>query len=78
MGLLSLTVRTQVPALSWVPTQSSCQVECAEEDAAVARRRVVYFIFGICGCGCGWKGGKGVKGVDRMQWDVGEVWSSIS
>jgi hypothetical protein len=43
-GLLSLTVRTQVPALSSLPTQSSCQVECAETVATVARRTVAYFI----------------------------------
>lgn len=43
-GLLSLTVRTQVPALSSVPTQSSCQVEWAETVAAAARSTVAYFI----------------------------------
>jgi hypothetical protein len=43
-GLLSLTVRTQVPALSAVPTQSCCQVEWAETVAAAARRTVAYFM----------------------------------
>lgn len=44
MGLLSLTVRTQVPALSSLPTQSSCHVEWAETVAAAARKMVAYFI----------------------------------
>ena len=52
MGLLSLTVRTQVPALSSLPTQSSCQVECAETVAAVARRTVAYFMLNVDGIRC--------------------------
>jgi hypothetical protein len=47
MGLLSLTVRTQVPALSSLPTQSSCQVEWAETVAAAARKTVAYFILNV-------------------------------
>ena len=52
MGLLSLTVRTQVPALSSLPTQSSCQVEWAETVAAVARRTVAYFMLDVDGVRC--------------------------
>jgi len=47
MGLLSLTVRTQVPALSSLPTQSSCHVEWAETVAAAARKMVAYFILTV-------------------------------
>jgi hypothetical protein len=47
MGLLSLTVRTQLPALSSDPTQSSCHVEWAETDATVARRTIADFIMSI-------------------------------
>jgi hypothetical protein len=48
MGELSLTVRTQVPALSSDPTQSCCHVEWAETDATVARRTRPDFILSTC------------------------------
>lgn len=44
IGLLSLTVRTHLPAWSVEPTQSSCHVECAETDATAARRTSADFI----------------------------------
>jgi hypothetical protein len=43
-GELSLTVRTQVLALSVLPTQSSCHVEWAETDAAAASRTIDVFM----------------------------------
>lgn len=44
MGELSLTVRTQVEALSSVPTQSCCHVACAVTEVTAARRTSPAFI----------------------------------
>jgi hypothetical protein len=44
MGLLSMTVRVHFVTWSAVPTHRSCQVECAETDAAAARRTIADFI----------------------------------
>lgn len=67
MGLLSLTVRTQVPALSSLPTQSSCQVEWAETVAAVARRTVAYFMLDVDGIRC--EKSEGYEGLYRFFFD---------
>ena len=54
MGLLSLTVRAQVVALSSVPTQRSCHVEWAETEATVARRTRADFMLAV-GSRKGWR-----------------------
>jgi hypothetical protein len=50
MGLLSLTLRTQVDALSSEPTQSSCHVEWAETEATAARSTRADFMMSTGGC----------------------------
>ena len=67
IGLLSLTVRTQVPALSSLPTQSSCQVEWADTVAAVARRTVAYFMLDVNGVRC--EKSEGYEGLYRLFLD---------
>lgn len=47
MGLLSLTVRVQLVALSVLPTHSCCHVEWAEAVVAAARKMVEYFMIAM-------------------------------